>query len=386
MKKIIASAVGIVMIGGVAVTNASAVENIFGGYWRVRGIYQSDFDGSDSSYNRFDSRTRLYYTAKFSDDFKFVNKFEHDVNWGDDVGGDIGADGKIFEIKNAYADFNLGSVNNVWGMQGYAISRGFMFDSDFSGIRITPKVGDTLIPLTWARVHGEYVSETGVDEDFVALEGKIGLGDTGRVTPYVVWHGSNGELGDLNAWYLGVDADIKFGDASTWGTFIYQGGTNVLDEDNKGYLFAIGGNMSIAHGQFFYASGDDNALDGDNEQFLGVPGRSYYWSEIMGYGTFDNQVSNGSPGDAISNIYAFNLGVKAKVSDVWTLSGDWWYAALAENNEFGEDKLGNEFDLKATYKVMDNLNLDLIAAYLVAGDATGDEDPVEVGARLSLSF
>ena len=386
MKKIIASAVGIVMIGGVAVTNASAVENIFGGYWRVRGIYQSDFDGNDSSYNRFDSRTRLYYTAKFSDDFKFVNKFEHDVNWGDDDGGDIGADGKIFEVKNAYADFNLGSVNNVVGMQGYAISRGFMFDSDFSGIRITPKFGDTMVPLTWIRVNGEYVSETGVDEDVVALEGKIGLGDTGKVTPYVVWHGSNGELGDLNAWYLGVDADINFGDAKTWGTFIYQGGTNVIDEDNAGYLFAVGAKVSMFHGEFFYASGDDSPGDGDNDQFLGVPGRSYYWSEIMGFGTFDNAVSNGSPGDAISNVWAFNLGVKSKVSDAWTLSFDWWYANLAEENVLGNDELGNEFDLKATYKVMDNLNLDLVGAYLVAGDATGDEDPVEIGARLSLSF
>lgn len=311
MKKIIASAVGIMMIGGVAATNASAVENIFGGYWRVRLLSDSDFNTGDrSDENRMDSRTRLYYTAKFSDDFKFVNKFEHDVGWGDDVGGDIGADGKIFEIKNAYADFNLGSVNNVVGMQGYAISRGFMFDSDFSGIRITPKFGDTAIVGTWARVNGEYVSELEVDEDILALEAKIGLGDTGKVTPFFVWHGSNGELGDLNAFYLGVDADIKFGDASTWGTFIYQGGTNVIDEDNKGYLVALGGSFSMFHGEFFYASGDDSPLDGDNYQFLGVPGRSYYWSEIMGFGTFDNQVSNGSPGDAISNVYALTLALK----------------------------------------------------------------------------
>ena len=74
MKKIIASAVGIVMIGGVAVTNASAVENIFGGYNRTRVISDTDFDGIDSTYNRVDSRTRLYYTAKFSADLKLVNK------------------------------------------------------------------------------------------------------------------------------------------------------------------------------------------------------------------------------------------------------------------------------------------------------------------------
>ena len=261
-----------------------------------------------------------------------------------------------------------------------------MFDSDFSGIRITPKFGDTMVPITWGRINGEYVSEAGYDEDFVSAEAKIGLGDTGKVTPFVVWHGANGAASDLSAFYVGVDADLKFGGASTWGTFIYQGGTNMMDEDNAGYLFAVGGKVRMVHGQFFYASGDDSPADGDNDAFLGIPGRSYYWSEIMGYGTFDNQVSNGSPGDAISNVYAFNLGFKMKVSDAWTLGADWWYAALAEDNLAGDDELGNEFDVKATYKVMDNLNLDLIGAYLVAGDATGDEDPVEIGARLSLSF
>ena len=39
-------------------------------------FFQDNFTQPDSSYNRTDNRTRLYYTAKFSDDFKFVNKFE----------------------------------------------------------------------------------------------------------------------------------------------------------------------------------------------------------------------------------------------------------------------------------------------------------------------
>ncbi len=78
--------------------------------------------------------------------------------------------------------------------------------------------------------------------------------------------------------------------------------------------------------------------------------------------------------------------------DKWTLSADLWYASLAEENALGNDELGTELDLKATYAVMDNLNLDLVAAYLFAGDATAPdgltnlEDPVEIGARLSLSF
>ncbi len=392
MKKIIASAVGIVMVGGVAVTTASAVESQFGGYWRTRIFSQSNFDGQGANYWRADNRTRLYYTAKFNDDFKFVNKFEHNTSWGDDTGGDIGADGMgIFRIKNSYADFTLGNVNTRLGIQANVLARGFIFDDDFSGALITYNSGDISVPFMWARVDGEYVSDAGRDEDIYSLTAKVNVGDMGKVSPYVVYHGANNDS-DLAAFYLGVDADLKFDEIKTWGSFIYQGGTAENNDDNGGYLFALGGSFNIVHGQFFYASGDDSPFDGDNDAFLGAPGNSYYWSEIMGLGTFDNQAAAGGPGNNISNVYAFNVGVKMKPADKWTLSGDLWYANLAEDNVRGEDELGTEIDLKATYAVMDNLNLDLIAAYLFAGDATStdirnnDDDPVEFGARLSLSF
>ena len=392
MKKVIVLAIGIIMIGGVTTTSASAVENVFGGYWRTRIFSQSDFSGTSSSFNNADNRTRLYYTAVFNDEFKFVNKFEFNTKWGDDVGGDIGADGTgIFRIKNSYADFTLGNVNTKLGIQGGVLARGLMFDDDFSGATVTMNFGNVSIPLMWARVNGEYVSAAGVDEDILSSTAKIKVGDSGEIAPYLVYHGSNG-VSELEAFYLGVDADMKFGGAKTWGTLIYQGGTSENGDDNKGWLAAIGGSVNVVHGRFFYATGDDNPADGDNDEFAGVPGRSYYWSEIMGYGVFDNTVSAGSPADRISNIFAVNVGVKVKPVDKWTLSADLWYAQLAEENTLGNDELGTEIDLKATYKVMDNLNLDLVAAYLFAGDATAEtgminqEDPVEVGARLSLNF
>lgn len=385
MKKIIASAVGIVMVGGVAVTSASAVENIFGGYWRTRVFSQTDFNGVDSKLNRVDNRTRLYYTAKFSDDFKFVNKFEHNTTWGDDNGGDVGADGTgILRIKNSYADFNTGMVNTKVGIMGGSLGRDFLFSDDFSGAKVTVNAGAVSVPLWWIRQEGEYASGGTADEDMFAAEAKFKVGDMGTIKPYVLSH-TRGSGSDLSAFYVGIDADLKFGDAKTWGTFIYQGGTDAANQDNGGYLVAAGASAGIVHGQVFYATGDDTP-DGDNDAFIAPKGRSYYWSEIMGYGTFDNATSNGSPGDGITNIFAANIGVKVKPVDKWTLKADLWYAALAEENMAGDDELGTEIDFVATYAVMDNLNLDLVAAYLFAGDATGTEDPVEIGARLSLSF
>jgi hypothetical protein len=74
---------------------------------------------------------------------------------------------------------------------------------------------------------------------------------------------------------------------------------------------------------------------------------------------------------------------------------DVWYAALAEDivlpDGSEENQLGIEADVKISYQLVDGLTLDLIGAYLFAGDATtmghSDEaDPYEVGSRLSLSF
>jgi outer membrane protein W len=109
----------------------------------------------------------------------------------------------------------------------------------------------------------------------------------------------------------------------------------------------------------------------------------------MGYGIVDNQVSNNSCADKISNIMALNIGASMSPMDKLTVGADIWYAMLAEDevvNGSKEDYLGTELDLSASYEVMDNLTLDVVAAYLFAGDATGDEDPMQLATQLSFSF
>ncbi len=385
MKKIIASAVGLVMVGGVAVTAASAVENQFGGYWRVRSYVMDNFDGKDSaSVWVTDSRTRLYYTAKFNDDFKFVNKFEFNTRWGDNNGGDVGADGtKIWKIKNSYADFTLGAVHTKLGIQAAAVARGFIFDDDFSGINLSANLGTVSPTFVYIAVDDENVAGNTADSSISAVIVPIKVSDAVSVTPYFVYHTISGQ--ETDNFYIGADVDLKMDAVSGWGTFIYNGGT-VNDNDNSGFLVAGGVNAGIAHGQAFYATGDDDANDTDNDQFVSAPGQCYYWSEIMGYGTFDAAASAGSPAGNISNIIAFNGGVTVKPVDKLTLSGDVWYAMLAEEDANGNDELGLELDGKAKYALMDNLNLELVFAYLFSGDATGPEDVLEAGARISLSF
>jgi hypothetical protein len=92
---------------------------------------------------------------------------------------------------------------------------------------------------------------------------------------------------------------------------------------------------------------------------------------------------------------AANIGASFKPMDKMKTTLDVWYAAKAEDTTFAngeeEDQLGTEVDLKMSYQLMDNLTLDLVGAYLFAGDATSangenEEDPYELGARLYIKF
>jgi hypothetical protein len=125
----------------------------------------------------------------------------------------------------------------------------------------------------------------------------------------------------------------------------------------------------------------------------------------MGLGMFDerntgysNNHSNNSCGDAISNIMAANIGASFSPMEKLNVGLDLWYAKLAEDIDAdpitagmqGESELGTEVDLKITYELVEGLNLDVVGAYLFAGDATykgaNDADPYEIGTQLSLSF
>lgn len=391
MKKIIASALGLMVAGGVAATTASAVESQFGGYWRTRAFYQDNFvQGND--YWRIDNRTRLYYTAKFNDDFKFVNKFEFNSNWGDGDGGDIGADGSTWKVKNSYADFNLGATNVKLGIQAAVIARGFIFDDDFSGAMVTGNFGGVSVTPFYAAVDTEDGGGKAFDRSLFGAIASVKISDAVSLNPFFVYDAASAgtevtvddagletvaAVGDIDNFYVGADFDMKMDAVSLWGTFIYNGYT-IMDVDGDAFLVAAGADAGIAHGQAFYATGDD--------AFVVAPGASYYWSEILGLGVFDNTAPDGSPANGITNIAAFNAGVTLKPMDKIKVDADVWYAMLDEDNANGDNELGLEFDGKLTYALMDNLSAEFILAYLVAGDAIGDDDVFEGGVRVSLKF
>jgi len=409
MKKLLTVLLAVGLAVAIAAP-AMAFDSEFGGYWRTRAYMQKDFTGSDTGakdLQQVDTRTRLFYTAVFSEDFKFVNGFEFNNTWGDTTGGNIGTDGTTqFRIKHSYANFNLGQFNFLVGLQPRVLHRGFVFDDDFAGLAVTYKGDGFQIPFVWMKAYegGAGKDRNDKDVDYYALKPSFTMGST-TLTPTLVyiyskdassWASTSGNKG-LKVWLAGLDADMKFGGSSAWFTGIYEGGSADFvgggDVDVKAYLLALGGTASFGaldiHGQAFYATGQSQGST-DAEAFFIPRGQSYYWAEIMGLGIFDNTASTNSCADKISNIKAANIGVGFKASDKLKLTADLWHARLAESNAAGNDTLGTEVDLKATYALMKNLNLDVVAAYLFAGNATytgaGESNPVEIGTRLSFSF
>jgi hypothetical protein len=416
---------------------AAAVEHQFGGYWRTRFAAQQHFTGEDSinqsdrDVSLVDTRTRLYYTAVLNDNLKLVNKFEMDAVWG--IGGvsygDIGADGIAVEVKNSYADFNLGDWNFKVGVQGFKLSRGLLFDADASGVVATYHGDNFDLPIFWFKAFEgstiNVVDANDLDVDFFGTSPVFKINDV-SVNPFFVWATSENlaswapptNANDINAsattpwisdvdiYYIGFNLDYKADDFSVWGTFIYENGdagvptaalpTTQLDID--AYLVAVGGSVDLndieLHGQFLYATGDSTLNQDIDSFFVAGPGQSYYWAEIMGLGAMDNQAPVNCPGDKISNLIAFNIGTKFSPMDKLTVGIDLWNAQKEEDNAVGDSQLGTEIDVRLTYQLVEGLNADLIGAYLFRGDAIfkntltnqSDADPYEIAFQLSLSF
>jgi len=398
----------------------AAVENKFGGYWRTRAYSKDAFTGDKSEsldLTQVDTRTRLYYTAQVNENLKFVNKFEMDAVWGknpaDTSYGDFGADAVAIEVKNSYADFNLGDFNFKVGTQFVKLARGFIVGNDVSGLVGTYKAGGFNLPFYWIKGYegGVGNNTNDYDVDFYAIAPSFKAGSF-KLQPYVAYYTSDdysvfarnlAGCKDLDVYYLGADLDGKVGPASLWVTFIYESGNatdnaTLTEYDLKGYLAAAGATMKFGsgdiHGQFFTATGDDNDADTKMEQYFvtsGAPGmESYTWAEIMGEGIIDTGVSANSPGRGVTNITAVNIGISFNPTKKLKVALDVWQASLAEKDANGEDELGIEVDLIFTYQLLKNLNLDLVGAMLMTGDATykgtDQEDVTEIAAQLSFNF
>jgi hypothetical protein len=436
MKKLSILALAALLVVALTVP-AAALENEFGGAWDARFQTRSNYSGfdtgTDDSEQNVASRTRLYYTAKINDNLKLVNQFEMDAMWGSDNAsrdgeaatnrgyGQVAADGANIEIRATYADFNTGPVNWTVGTQGYNLFRGYLIAEQGSGVIARWKIADPFIlAASWLKVYESNLGTTGFtnengDIDSYTLTGAFFFSENMSIKPSFNWvHSSESAQGSgvpnfesLDRYTYGFDFDMMFDNFGLWATAIGQSGTQerfaASDLDYGGYLFALGGNVMLGPVEIYaegaYSSGDDDGIaDGDIDNFV-APFASHGWSELLGDGTLwaEDVVPAGRPGvgdsyDQVTNLIYFGGGVNWSPMEKLTINPSIWYAMLDEDNATGDDKIGTEVDMVVTYQLVDGLNMEIIGAYLFAGDAfsdtavKNDDDAYEYGVRLSLSF
>ena len=427
MKRLFVLALAVVMVAAFAVP-ASAVELKFGGYFEnvfsyyQNLAYQEGLSGQGTDYSQVRLRNRMYFNALVHENLKVITKFEMDTTWGETKStgfGNVGADGKQLEVKNAYIDFNAFNSRFEIGTQGYKLLRGFVMNDDASGLKYSFRGMDNIIPsFQWFRLYdGDKVaSDDGQDTDMFTVLANIKTGNM-QFVPTISYLMTNSGGYTAPEWttgepaaiyFVGIDWMAKFDAFDVAVTGIYEGGSMSDTMDISAFLvnakfgFKLGSFKIKAEG--LYATGEEAAVNGDYDGFW-LPnqsgsGASYSTSELYRKGWDWTKVPNGPAGtgqtapngNAVENRMEFGLGADWNVNKSWKILFDYWYLSLAEDAANGNSDIGNEFDLRAQWKIMKNLGLDLVGAYLLTGDALNPsstveaEDAFELSARIKVSY
>ena len=99
--------------------------------------------------------------------------------------GDVGADGVNIEVKNSYADFNVGPVNMTVGVQPYSLFRDFHISDDASGVIARWKVLDNFVLAgSWLKNYeGGTGSGNNEDVDTYTLTGAFWFSENISIKP-----------------------------------------------------------------------------------------------------------------------------------------------------------------------------------------------------------
>jgi hypothetical protein len=410
----------------------------WGGLWRTRAHMNRQYSGTtdeSADFTRLDNRLRLQMTFQFSDNLKIFNDIEWDAVAGSNVSGGrdtpVGTlDRDSLRWRVAYVEFNQGPTNHRVGLQDYALGNGFIFDDRFAGYRGVYISDQLRIPFIWIKNQeggeGEFNFDKDVDyyatmPNFTFGKGRVEIPilyayskDASDAEVFDWYTGANqpvqlsGTYRNVNLYYVGVNGNYDFDMFSMYGAFIYNGGDfdNVvggtpIKTDVGAWLFNIGAEGKLGpvglFGEFTYATGDDNPNDTDFDGYMPLLGNGRGWSEIMGEGDLDVQASANSPGTRITNVWYVGGGADYNLTEALQVSCSLWYARLNDKEQTArpDESLGTEIDGKISYKLIENLKLDLYGAYMWASDGTyqagydgptEQKDPYELGVRLQMSF
>ncbi|MEZ4485052.1 MAG: histidine kinase [Syntrophotaleaceae bacterium] len=340
------------------------------------------------------------------------------INGGDQTGQ--------IELRWAYTDielpFDAASRVSV-GLQpvGYNL---FLWSDNAAGVKWTRAAGSWKYSLAWWRTDWDDISSGSGNSDR-SENGEIYSADAtykfdnGAVNAFAHFRnqgddqtvedfGTETTADDLlvtrdSTLWLGLSGNASWGDLSAMATGIYQTGTvktnsATTDElDRQSYLLHAQADYKMDKTTFtlggLFTPGDDDATDDDLDNFDHIDISTSVLGSVV---IFDNYADDNSFSQAT---YVFDKGYKIIYAGAAHNLNDKtkvWAKYFWHNTEeeiAGEDAIGHEFVVGASYKIMKGLSADINAGYLVAGDlldelaSNGNADDIfRTDARLQFKF
>ncbi len=334
-------------------------------------------------------------------------------------GADFGGDDNVFELRWAYTELELPfdpASRLTVGLQpvGY---NALLWSDNAGGVKWTRKENNWAYSLGWFRNDwntssdskdaNPSVNKSQYDDAYAAdltyvFEGGNSLNafliymDQGQEPVF----GETFTLQDEEIW-LGLAGKGKWNNLSGMFTGIYLTGEVEVDGeslDRNAYLFhgqldyTVGKNTFTLGG--LYASGDDDDSDSDVENFEVIDIATSILGSVI---IFDNYCDDNSYSQAPyvldQGYQLIYVGASHKLNAKTKLWAKYFWHNTAEDSRLGDNEIGHEFVVGASYTIMKGLTADINAGYLVAGDAwdamasDGNGDDVfRTDARIQFKF
>jgi len=408
-KRLLTLCLALVIGIAFAMPAAAAVKSIkVGGDLVIRGIYRDNIDfqndNEDSARSLLMSTTRIWVGAELTDNVSAVVRLLNERDWGiteNSASTDIDLDLAYIKLKDLLVpgltatlgrqEILLGKgfvVGNRWGAERNSVGNIFSADlsarKSFDAWRLDYEVGTAPVTIT---LFDAKFAETamfgpnpnsdldlwglniGYKTDNLAIEGYALLLDT--QTP--VFSGAcnlftygvrinHNPFASLN---YNIEAAMQSG--KFWGDDMdgWAGNADVSYTFQNPMQFKLGG-------AWYYASGDDNAPDGN-----WVPLYPDNLADRIGRITYAGMINTGfSYGMGTgSNMSVPKIYASIKPSEKTALSLAWFPASTVVATS-GKDDLGYGLNFGATYQYTEDVSFGVCLDYAVAGKAvpTNDDD------------
>jgi len=342
-------------------------------------------------------------------------------------GGAFSGDGTFVETRWAYTDFALAGGRVRCGLMPINVNK-FLWNETVTGIDYKVAAGAGDLTVAWYRGY-QVIDTDNSPEDLDAFYARYNLkpAEGTKVGFFALWQTSDGDTttdgatapainygktfggDDLDLYTLGVDGGVKAGAFFANWDLMYQFGDYAEEYDFGGYFAHVDVGTKVGKGKltytFWYASGDDDATDGDADAFVStdVDINSQY-SVVLFEGYTDDDYFAETPYIQDKGLILNRIGFDFQATDKLKIGVAALYLMTAEDIEYvddngdlqKEDSIGFEFDAYASYKLFSKTEAAIQFGYLAADDAmdyyevdcdgNSDEDVFIVSSRIRYKF